>query len=313
MWMEEKLGDPHQPEAHAGDRGERRGLRRRLLPVLHGHDRQREGRDRRRRRSPSTSSSSRAARWGDGARVTPRAVLTGSSRPFAPGGPRAISAPAASARAGRTSRRRRLKAAGYRIRERNYRGRSGEIDFVAEENGVLCFIEVKGRSGVGYGAPAEAVTLEKQRRIARAAQEYVRRQRVGRGRAALRRRRDSRVGRPRRRSRSCAAPSTFPTTAGGAPDLNPHVKIVRDPGAPVTTDADLRYAFACPSCAASFSISAREDSSGPGPIQLPQVRQGDGLSVARRGTGLPASAIGGERPRRCAGDASARARGRART
>lgn len=75
----------------------------------------------------------------------------------------------------------RLKAAGYKIRARNYRARSGEIDFVAEENGVLCFIEVKGRSGVGFGAPAEAVTLEKQRRIARAAEEYVRRQRVGRG------------------------------------------------------------------------------------------------------------------------------------
>lgn len=75
----------------------------------------------------------------------------------------------------------RLKASGYEIRARNYRGRSGEIDFVAEDNGVLCFIEVKGRSGVGFGAPAEAVTLEKQRRIARAAQEYVRSRRVGRG------------------------------------------------------------------------------------------------------------------------------------
>lgn len=75
----------------------------------------------------------------------------------------------------------RLKAAGYRIRDRNYRGRSGEIDFIAEDNGVLCFIEVKGRSGIGFGAPAESVTLEKQRRIARAAQEYVRRRRVGRG------------------------------------------------------------------------------------------------------------------------------------
>ena len=75
----------------------------------------------------------------------------------------------------------RLKAAGYKIRARNYRGRSGEIDFVAEENGVLCFIEVKGRSGIGFGAPAEAVTLEKQRRIARAAREYVRRRRVAPG------------------------------------------------------------------------------------------------------------------------------------
>ncbi len=31
---------------------------------------------------------------------------------------------------------------------------------------------------------------------------------------------------------------------------------------------------------------AREDSRGPGPFQLPPVRQGDGLSVARRGAGL---------------------------
>ena len=79
---------------------------------------------------------------------------------------------------------RRLTAEGYRIRERNYRMRmhtrvpSGEVDLIAEDSGVLCFIEVKGRSGRGFGAPAESVTLEKQRRIARVAQEYVRRRRV---------------------------------------------------------------------------------------------------------------------------------------
>jgi len=79
---------------------------------------------------------------------------------------------------------RRLTAEGYRIRERNYRMRmgtrvpSGEVDLIAEDSGVLCFIEVKGRSGHGFGAPAESVTFEKQRRIARVAQEYVWRQRV---------------------------------------------------------------------------------------------------------------------------------------
>jgi putative endonuclease len=72
----------------------------------------------------------------------------------------------------------RLKAAGYTIRERNFRVRSGEIDLVAEEKGVLCFVEVKGRSGLRFGAPAEAVTLEKQRRIARAAQVYLLRRRL---------------------------------------------------------------------------------------------------------------------------------------
>jgi putative endonuclease len=74
---------------------------------------------------------------------------------------------------------RRLEAEGYAIRERNFRGRAGEIDLIAEENGVLCFVEVKGRSGPGFGAAAEAVTLEKQRRIFRCAEEYVLRRRLG--------------------------------------------------------------------------------------------------------------------------------------
>jgi putative endonuclease len=74
--------------------------------------------------------------------------------------------------------RRRLQACGYTVRERNFRGRLGEIDIVAEEAGVLCFVEVKGRSGAGFGAPEEAVTLEKQRRIARVALEYLRRRRL---------------------------------------------------------------------------------------------------------------------------------------
>ena len=73
----------------------------------------------------------------------------------------------------------RLKAEGYAIRERNFRARAGEIDLIAEEKGVLCFIEVKGRRGTGFGSPAEAVTLGKQRRIARAAEEYLAVKRLG--------------------------------------------------------------------------------------------------------------------------------------
>jgi putative endonuclease len=68
-----------------------------------------------------------------------------------------------------------LRSAGYAILARNFRARSGEIDFVAEENGVLCFIEVKGRSGEGFGLPAEAVTAEKRRRIFRTAESYLQR------------------------------------------------------------------------------------------------------------------------------------------
>jgi len=70
-----------------------------------------------------------------------------------------------------------LTARGYRILERNFRAKTGEIDFIAEENGVLCFVEVKGRSGTAFGGPADAVTLEKQRRIFRTAQLYLQRRR----------------------------------------------------------------------------------------------------------------------------------------
>jgi putative endonuclease len=70
-----------------------------------------------------------------------------------------------------------LEAAGYRVLERNFRTRVGELDFVAEQEGVLCFIEVKGRRSAWFGAPEEAVTAEKQRRIYRAAQAYLLRRR----------------------------------------------------------------------------------------------------------------------------------------
>jgi putative endonuclease len=73
---------------------------------------------------------------------------------------------------------RHLRREGYRILARNYRTRLGEIDFVAEDSGTLCFIEVKARRTGAYGSPAEAVTLEKQRRIWNAAQLYLREARV---------------------------------------------------------------------------------------------------------------------------------------
>ena len=73
----------------------------------------------------------------------------------------------------------RLKSAGYEILERNFVTNVGEIDFIAREAGTLCFIEVKGRASFAFGAPAEAVTTEKQRRIFRAAEWYLQRNRIG--------------------------------------------------------------------------------------------------------------------------------------
>jgi putative endonuclease len=57
---------------------------------------------------------------------------------------------------------------GLTILDRNWRCARGELDIVAQEPGrfrelVVC--EVKTRSGDGFGAPYEAVTWRKQRRL----------------------------------------------------------------------------------------------------------------------------------------------------
>jgi putative endonuclease len=66
-----------------------------------------------------------------------------------------------------------LKRAGYEILEKNFRTPIGEIDLVGREDGMLCFVEVKWRRDPSMGHPAEAVTREKQRRLARAAEWYL--------------------------------------------------------------------------------------------------------------------------------------------
>ena len=66
-----------------------------------------------------------------------------------------------------------LAARGWRILDRNVRRGRGEIDIIARKRALVAFIEVKRRSGLGYGRPAEAVNTEKQRRIAQAAALYM--------------------------------------------------------------------------------------------------------------------------------------------
>lgn len=73
---------------------------------------------------------------------------------------------------------RELRRSGYRILARNFRTWKGEIDFVASDGRVLCFVEVKGRRGRRFGLPEEAVTVEKQRRIVRAAETWMALRRV---------------------------------------------------------------------------------------------------------------------------------------
>ncbi|MEE1353615.1 MAG: YraN family protein [Acutalibacteraceae bacterium] len=71
-----------------------------------------------------------------------------------------------------------LLAEGYTILERNFRCRFGEIDIIAEKGNYLCFEEVKTRGPRAIAAPAEWVTVEKQKKILRTAEIYL----AGRGR-----------------------------------------------------------------------------------------------------------------------------------
>lgn len=57
------------------------------------------------------------------------------------------------------------EAHGYQILERNWRCRDGELDLILRDGRKVVFCEVKHRSGVGYGTPAEAITREKKQRI----------------------------------------------------------------------------------------------------------------------------------------------------
>ena len=72
-----------------------------------------------------------------------------------------------------------LRQAGYTIVARNRHARSGagELDLVGWDGPVLSFVEVKTRTTADAGPPEAAVSKAKQKRIARAATEYLRRQR----------------------------------------------------------------------------------------------------------------------------------------
>jgi putative endonuclease len=64
-----------------------------------------------------------------------------------------------------------LVAAGLRILARNWRCRYGEIDLIATEpdSGTVVFVEVKTRTGDGFGGLEQAVTPQKVRRLRRLA------------------------------------------------------------------------------------------------------------------------------------------------
>ncbi|MDT4900758.1 MAG: putative endonuclease [Pseudonocardiales bacterium] len=66
-----------------------------------------------------------------------------------------------------------LLAAGLTIVTRNWRCRDGELDIIARDGRDLVFVEVKTRSSVAFGAPAEALSRLKIARIRRLALRWM--------------------------------------------------------------------------------------------------------------------------------------------
>jgi putative endonuclease len=69
-----------------------------------------------------------------------------------------------------------LERRGYRIVDRNFRTRHGELDIVAADNRALIFCEVKTRVIGGRSGPAtplEAIGPAKQRRLRALAREWL--------------------------------------------------------------------------------------------------------------------------------------------
>lgn len=62
---------------------------------------------------------------------------------------------------------------GFRVVERNWSCRLGEIDLVVEKDGIYHFVEVKTRRSLAYGYPEEAIHGKKLRHLARAIEAYL--------------------------------------------------------------------------------------------------------------------------------------------
>jgi putative endonuclease len=71
-----------------------------------------------------------------------------------------------------------LRRKGWRLRTRNWRSRSGEVDLVMQQGETIIFVEVRARSGDSPEFPLDTLSAAKQRRMVRVAEDYVHRYRL---------------------------------------------------------------------------------------------------------------------------------------
>lgn len=66
-----------------------------------------------------------------------------------------------------------LEGLGYKIIDRNYYGRHGELDIIACHEGFLVFVEVKYRKRGSFQQPWQAVDYKKRQRMLHTAKTYM--------------------------------------------------------------------------------------------------------------------------------------------
>lgn len=71
-----------------------------------------------------------------------------------------------------------LKKEGFRILERNYRCRLGEVDLIVEKKEKILFVEVKTRRSTDTVSPLELISEKKQFHISRVARQYLAQKRL---------------------------------------------------------------------------------------------------------------------------------------
>jgi len=66
-----------------------------------------------------------------------------------------------------------LENAGYEILDENWTHGKAEVDLIAYKDKVIIFVEVKARTGNGFGEPEDFVDERKQKLLVSAADEYI--------------------------------------------------------------------------------------------------------------------------------------------
>lgn len=66
-----------------------------------------------------------------------------------------------------------LKSKGFKILERNFSNRFGEIDIIAKDEDILVFVEVKAKKGTDFGLPEEMINAYKLKKIQKMAEVYM--------------------------------------------------------------------------------------------------------------------------------------------